>query len=40
MIPTRKRNDSVSTEISAPPQRVYELVSDITRMGQWSPECY
>lgn len=36
----RKRNDSVSIEIAAPPERVYELVADITRMGEWSPECY
>jgi uncharacterized protein YndB with AHSA1/START domain len=27
-------------EINAAPLRVYELASDITRMGQWSPECY
>jgi hypothetical protein len=26
-------------EIDAPPRAVYELVSDITRMGEWSPEC-
>jgi Polyketide cyclase / dehydrase and lipid transport len=26
--------------IDAPPERVYELVSDVGRMGQWSPECY
>ncbi len=26
--------------IVAPPQRVYEMVSDVTRMGEWSPECY
>jgi uncharacterized protein YndB with AHSA1/START domain len=26
--------------IAAPPDRVYQLVSDLTRMGQWSPECY
>jgi uncharacterized protein YndB with AHSA1/START domain len=38
-MPERKRSDSVSIEISAPPKRVYELVSDITRMGEWSPEC-
>jgi hypothetical protein len=25
--------------VSASPQRVYGLVSDITRMGEWSPEC-
>ncbi len=30
--------DSVS--IDADPAVVYELVSDITRMGEWSPECY
>ena len=27
-------------EIEAAPLTVYELVSDITRMGEWSPECY
>ena len=27
-------------EIDAAPRAVYELVSDITRMGEWSPECY
>ena len=36
----RRRHDSVSIDIAAPPERVYELVSDITRMGEWSPECY
>jgi uncharacterized protein YndB with AHSA1/START domain len=36
----RRRNDTVSIDIAAPPERVYELVSDITRMGDWSPECY
>jgi len=35
----RKAHDSVSLEIAAPPERVYGLVSDITRMGEWSPEC-
>ena len=29
---------TVSREIAAPPQRVWELVSDMTRMGEWSPE--
>lgn len=28
----------VSTEIAADPATVYALVSDLTRMGQWSPE--
>ena len=35
----RLPRDSVSIEIGAPPERVYELVSDVTRMGDWSPEC-
>ena len=25
--------------VSAPPEVVYDLVSDVTRMGEWSPEC-
>jgi uncharacterized protein YndB with AHSA1/START domain len=28
-----------SLYIDAPPDRLYDLVSDITRMGEWSPEC-
>ena len=36
----RRRSDSVSIEIGAPPEVVYDLVADITRMGEWSPECY
>ena len=38
-MPNRRSSDSVSTEVAASPERVYELVSDITRMGEWSPEC-
>jgi uncharacterized protein YndB with AHSA1/START domain len=26
--------------IEAPPEKVYALVSDVTRMGEWSPETY
>jgi uncharacterized protein YndB with AHSA1/START domain len=29
----------VTVHIDAPAERVYELVSDVTRMGEWSPEC-
>lgn len=29
---------SVSREIAAPPDRVWAMVSDVTRMGEWSPE--
>lgn len=36
----RKSHDAVSIDIAASPDQVYELVSDITRMGGWSPECY
>jgi Polyketide cyclase / dehydrase and lipid transport len=25
--------------IEAPPEEVYDLVADVTRMGEWSPEC-
>lgn len=32
--------DEVTVTISAPPERVYDLVADVTRMGEWSPECY
>ena len=30
---------SRSVEIDAPRQFVYDLVADITRTGEWSPEC-
>ena len=35
----RNRGGEAAVEIDAPPERVYALVSDITRMGEWSPEC-
>ena len=25
--------------VDAAPQQVYDIVSDVTRMGEWSPEC-
>lgn len=28
-----------SRHIAAPPGTLYDLVSDVTQMGQWSPEC-
>ena len=31
---------AVTLHMDAEPQRVWELVSDITRMGQWSPEVF
>jgi polyketide cyclase/dehydrase/lipid transport protein len=30
---------SVALDMAAPPETVYEMVSDVTRMGEWSPEC-
>lgn len=31
---------AASIHIDAPPAQVYALVSDVTRMGEWSPETY
>jgi uncharacterized protein YndB with AHSA1/START domain len=31
--------DSHHIRIEAPPERIYALVADMPRMGQWSPEC-
>jgi uncharacterized protein YndB with AHSA1/START domain len=33
-------SDSVQIEIAASPEAVYALISDVTRMGEWSPECH
>ena len=30
---------SATITIDAPPGRVYDLIADVTRMSQWSPEC-
>ena len=30
---------AVTKEIAAPAEVVYAMVSDVTRMGEWSPEC-
>jgi uncharacterized protein YndB with AHSA1/START domain len=30
----------ISREIAAPPADVYDAISDVTRMGEWSDECY
>jgi hypothetical protein len=29
----------VSADVAAPPEAVWSLVSDLNRMGEWSPEC-
>jgi hypothetical protein len=31
--------DSESALIDAPAERIYDLVADMPRMGEWSPEC-
>ena len=33
-------DDVVSLQVAADPQRVYDLVADITNMPRWSPETY
>jgi uncharacterized protein YndB with AHSA1/START domain len=30
----------MTIDIAAPPDAVYDLIADIHRMGEWSPECY
>jgi uncharacterized protein YndB with AHSA1/START domain len=32
--------DKVEIDIAAPPEAVWDLITDVTRMGEWSPECY
>jgi uncharacterized protein YndB with AHSA1/START domain len=32
--------DEFTMEIEAPPAKVWGLVSDVTNMGRWSPECH
>jgi Polyketide cyclase / dehydrase and lipid transport len=31
--------DSQQTLINSTPERIYDLVADLPRMGEWSPEC-
>jgi len=31
--------DSAETIVDAAPERLYDLVADLPRMGEWSPEC-
>src|SRR6478672_8120603 len=33
------QQSSASIEVNASPEAVWQLVADITRMGEWSPEC-
>lgn len=36
---TFPQQSSASIEVAAAPEVVWNLVADITRMGEWSPEC-
>ena len=36
----RATQGAVTVHVDASPERVYALVSDVTRMGEWSPETY
>ena len=38
-MPTARRGHA-SINIAAAPDAVYDLIADVTRMGEWSPECY
>ncbi|WP_165759372.1 SRPBCC family protein [Mycobacterium decipiens] len=38
-MPTARKGQG-SIDIAAAPDLVYDLIADITRMGEWSPECY
>ena len=33
-----ERSGQASVTVQAPPERVWALVTDVTRMGEWSPE--
>ncbi len=32
-------SDEVSTVVDAPAEQLYDMVADLPRMGEWSPEC-
>ncbi len=33
-------SDEASVEVAAPPERIWRLIADVTRMGEWSPVCH
>ncbi len=37
---TIEMRGQASIHIDAPAEEIYALVSDVTRMGEWSPECF
>lgn len=34
------RSGSVTVHVDARPEKVWSVVADVDRMGEWSPECY
>src|SRR5579872_2522301 len=34
------RSGQATVHVDAPPERVWAVVADLDRMGEWSPECY
>jgi uncharacterized protein YndB with AHSA1/START domain len=38
-LPTVHTVDEVSVPIAASPETVWELITDVTQTGRWSPEC-
>jgi uncharacterized protein YndB with AHSA1/START domain len=38
--PVDEHVDEASVVIDAPAEDVWDMVADVTRMGEWSPECY
>ncbi|MHB1785766.1 MAG: SRPBCC family protein [Acidimicrobiales bacterium] len=37
---TSARQGQVHLHMDAPPDKVWSLLADLERMGEWSPECY
>ncbi|GFG74199.1 SRPBCC family protein [Mycobacterium botniense] len=37
---TSARRGEVTLHMDAPPQKIWEVLADVERMGEWSPECY
>ncbi|MCJ7439779.1 MAG: SRPBCC family protein [Acidimicrobiia bacterium] len=36
---SRGWSDEVAIEVAAPPERLWRLIADVPRMGEWSPVC-
>ena len=39
-MPKSAREGQVSLHMDAPSEKVWDLLADVERMGDWSPECY